>query len=189
MQRYTSPWNPLCLTKAKPPLRQYGHRASGGSGCSIITHSSLGHMAGSTYRKNSRCGRLGCVLGSFRHAQRIALWEWGLLEPSCSVLSGEKPSKRERRAGRNQRGPLGSYGFDGPPQAYHALTGAAAKRRTALQLHPLRFTQQRGPTALFRNIGSGPSLTARAHLWFASIYGKVPRAPWAPQKRWRLGVY
>jgi hypothetical protein len=79
--------------------------------------------------------------------------------------------------------------FDGPIQAYHALTGAAAKRRTALQLHPLRFTQQRGPTALFRNIGSGPSLTARAHLWFASIYGKVPRAPWAPQKRWRLGVY
>src|ERR1035441_6994761 len=58
------------------------------------------------------------------------------------------------RAGRNQRGPPGSYGFDGPPQAYHALTGAAAKRRTALQLHPLRFTQQRGPTTLFRIIGS-----------------------------------
>ena len=59
MQRYRSPWCPLCLTKAKPPLRQYGHRASGGSGCSIMSHSPLDHTPGSTSRRNSRCGRLG----------------------------------------------------------------------------------------------------------------------------------
>ena len=35
---------------------------------------------------------------------------------------------------------------------------------------------------LFRNIGSGPARTARAQLWFASIYGKVPGPPWAPLK-------
>jgi hypothetical protein len=34
-----------------------------------------------------------------------------------------------------------------------------------------------GPhTSVISYIGSGPSLTARAHLWFASIYGKAPRA-------------
>src|ERR1017187_9407225 len=58
----------------------------------------------------------GCRLpAAFAMRKKNRFLEWGLLEPSCSVLSGEKPSinKRERRAGRNQRGPLGSYGLMG----------------------------------------------------------------------------
>jgi hypothetical protein len=33
---------------------------------------------------------------------------------------------------------------------------------------------------LIRIIASVPALTARAQLWFASIYGKVPRPSWYP---------
>ena len=41
----------------------------------------------------------------------------------------------------------------------------------------------------YANIVSGPSLTARAQLWFASIYGKVPPVPpWTPSKEGG-GVY
>src|ERR1017187_9278925 len=39
-----------------------------------------------------------------------------------------------------------------------------------------------GNRALCGHIVSGPSLTARAQLWFASIYGKAPRPPWALPK-------
>ena len=46
-----SPWSLLCLRKAKPPLRQYGHFASGGSGCSFIFHSPVGLHSGQHFRQ------------------------------------------------------------------------------------------------------------------------------------------
>jgi len=71
VQRYRSPRCPLCLTKAKPPLWQYGHLAPGGSGCSLMSHSLLVSLDGQHFRQKRPMWTVGICTTSGTSPQRL----------------------------------------------------------------------------------------------------------------------